>query len=307
MAAKTKPPGSTLQIGRRTVPVSNLDKVLYPSVGFTKGDVIQYYSEIASVLVPHLKDRPLTLKRYPNGVDAPFFYEKMCPSHRPDWVATARVETTSRPVDFCLANDAATLVWVANLASLELHTLLARAKNLDRPTMMVFDHDPGEGADMLDCIRVAMHFREMLEQLGLKSFAKTSGGKGLHLYVPLNSAVTFEETKSFSRAIAQLLEKEDSNRVTTNMRKDLRKGKVFVDWSQNDRHKTTVCVYSLRARTNPTVSTPVQWEELERAAKKNDAVSLAFETSDVLKRIEKHGDLFEPILRMKQKLPTINA
>jgi bifunctional non-homologous end joining protein LigD len=307
MASTKKSPASTLRIGRRTVPVSNLDKVLYPSTGFTKGDVIHYYTEIATLLLPHLKDRPLTLKRYPNGVDAPFFYEKMCPSHRPDWVATARVETTSRPVDFCVANDAATLVWVANLASLELHTLLSRTKDLNRPTMMVFDHDPGEGADILDCIRVAMHFRQMLEQFKLKSFAKTSGGKGLHLYVPLNSAVTFEETKSFSRAIAQLLEKEDPKRVTTNMRKDLRKGKVFVDWSQNDRHKTTVCVYSLRARTTPTVSAPVEWEELERAAKKKDAASLSFETRDVLKRVEKMGDLFEPILRTKQKLPTLAA
>lgn len=298
---------SSLRIGRRTVDVSNLGKVLYPASGFTKGDVIHYYSEIAPVLLPHLKNRPLTLKRYPNGVDQPFFYEKMCPSHRPDWVATARMETTSRPLDFCLANDAATLVWVANLASLELHTLLARKTNLERPTMMVFDHDPGEGADLLDCIGVAMRFREMLQHLGLQSFAKTSGGKGLHLYVPLNSAVTFDETKSFSRAIAQLLEKEDPRHVTTNMRKDLRVGKVFVDWSQNDRHKTTVCVYSLRARSRPTVSTPVEWEELDRAARKKDASMLVFETEDVLKRVAKKGDLFEPILHLKQKLPKLEG
>lgn len=307
MPATKKSPASSLTIGRRTVPVSNLDKILYPSAKFTKGNVIDYYRQIAPVLLPHLKNRPLTLKRYPNGVDQPFFYEKMCPSHRPDWVATARVETTSRPVDFCLANDAATLVWVANLASLELHTLLSRKNNLDRPTMMVFDHDPGEGADLLDCIRVALRFREMLQHFGLESFAKTSGGKGLHLYVPLNTPVTFEQTKSFSLAIAQLLEKEDPKHVTTNMRKELRTGKVFVDWSQNDRHKTTVCVYSLRARTRPTVSTPVEWDELERALRKKDAASLAFETVDVLKRFAKKGDLFEPILALKQKLPKLDA
>ncbi len=306
-ATQKSPTTSSLTIGRRTVPVSNLDKILYPAARFTKGDAIHYYSEIAPVLLPHLKNRPLTLKRYPNGVDAPFFYEKMCPSHRPDWVATARVETTSRPVDFCLANDAPTLVWVANLASLELHTLLSRKNDLDRPTMMVFDHDPGEGADLLDCIRVALRFRDMLEHFGLESFAKTSGGKGLHLYVPLNTPVTFEQTKSFSLAIAQLLEKQDPKHVTTNMRKDLRTGKVFVDWSQNDRHKTTVCVYSLRARTRPTVSTPVEWDELERALKKKDAASLAFETADVLKRVAKKGDLFEPILTLKQKLPKLEA
>ncbi|MDB5322222.1 MAG: polymerase LigD, polymerase domain protein [Phycisphaerales bacterium] len=302
-AKSSKSPPSSIRAGKREVSVSNPGKILYPETGFTKGEAVQYYLAIAPVLLPHLKHRPLTLKRYPNGVDQPFFYEKMCPSHRPDWVATTRMTTTNREIDFCMVEDAATLVWVANLASLELHTLLSRAPDLDRPTFMVFDHDPGDGADMLDCIRVALRFRDMLEQLGLKSFAKTSGGKGLHLYVPLNTPVTFDETKVFSRAVAQVLEKEDAAHVTTNMRKDLRKGKVFVDWSQNDRHKTTVCVYSLRARTRPTVSTPVEWEELERAVKKKDASGLAFETADVLKRVKKKGDLFEPVLKVKQKLP----
>jgi bifunctional non-homologous end joining protein LigD len=236
-------------------------------------------------------------------VDQPFFYEKMCPSHRPEWVATTRMQTTERDIDFCMVEDAATLVWVANLASLELHTLLSRATDLDRPTFMVFDHDPGEGADMLDCIRVALRFRDILEQLGLQALAKTSGGKGLHLYVPLNTPVTFDDTKVFSRAVAQVLEKEDPSRITTNMRKELRKGKVFVDWSQNDRHKTTVCAYSLRARSRPTVSTPVEWAELERALKKKDTSSLVFETADVLKRVKKKGDLFQPVLKVKQKLP----
>jgi bifunctional non-homologous end joining protein LigD len=294
---------SSIRAGKREVSVSNPGKVLYPDAGFTKGEVVQYYLGIAPVLLPHLKHRPLTLKRYPNGVAGPFFYEKMCPSHRPDWVATTRMQTTNRDIDFCMVEDVATLVWIANLASLELHTLLSRAIDLDRPTFMVFDHDPGEGADMLDCIRVALRFRDILEQLGLKAFAKTSGGKGLHLYVPLNTPVTFDDTKVFSRAVAQVLEKEDPAHITTNMRKELRKKKVFVDWSQNDRHKTTVCAYSLRARSRPTVSTPVEWGELERALKKKDASPLVFETADVLKRVKKKGDLFEPVLKVKQKLP----
>src|SRR4051812_21014153 len=301
--AKSSKTPSSIRAGKREVSVSNPNKVLYPEGGFTKGEVVQYYLGIAPVLLPHLKHRPLTLKRYPNGVAGPFFYEKMCPSHRPEWVATTRMQTTNRDIDFCMVEDVATLVWIANLASLELHTLLSRATDLDRPTFMVFDHDPGDGADMLDCIRVALRFRDILEQLGLKAFAKTSGGKGLHLYVPLNTPVTFDDTKIFSRAVAQVLEKEDPAHITTNMKKDLRKGKVFVDWSQNDRHKTTVCAYSLRARSRPTVSTPVEWAELERALKKKDASALVFETADVLKRVKKKGDLFEPVLKVKQKLP----
>lgn len=294
-----------VRVGKRIVGVSNPGKVLYPQTGFTKLDVVAYYQAIAPVLLPHLKGRPLTLKRYPNGVDQPFFYEKMCPSHRPAWVSTTRMTTTNRQIDFCVVKDVATLVWVANLASLELHTLLSRDKDLSLPTMMVFDHDPGEGASIVECAKVALTFRKMLSQLGLESFAKTSGGKGIHLYVPLNTKVTFDQTKAFSRAIAQVLEREQPDKVTTNMRKDLRRGKVFLDWSQNDMHKTTVCVYSLRARTHPTVSTPVEWSEIERAAKKEDGGGLVFETRDTLKRVEKKGDLFEPVLKLKQKLPSL--
>jgi bifunctional non-homologous end joining protein LigD len=214
------------------------------------------------------------------------------------------MKTANRLIDFCVVNDAPTLAWVANLASLELHTLLSRAPDLERPTFMVFDHDPGPGADLLDCIRVARRFRDILQRLGLESLAKTSGGKGLHLYVPLNTrTVTFDDTKLFSRAVAQLLEKEDPAHVTTNMRKDLRAGRVFVDWSQNDRHKTTVCAYSLRARSRPMVSTPLEWGELDRAVRKGDASGLAFEPADVIRRVRKKADLFEPVLRMKQKLP----
>jgi bifunctional non-homologous end joining protein LigD len=292
-----------LRIGRRSVPLSNPQKILYPAANFTKGEVVRYYMEVAPYLLPHLAERPLTLKRYPGGVDGPFFYEKMCPSHRPAWVATARMKTTHRQIDFCVVDDAATLAWVANLASLELHTLLSKAPDLDRPTFMVFDHDPGPGADLLDCIRVAKRFRDILQQLGLESLAKTSGGKGLHLYVPLNTPVTFDDTKLFSRTVAQILEKQDPQHITINMSKAVHAGKVFVDWSQNDRHKTTACAYSLRARPRPTVSTPVEWDELDRALRKGDASALSFETADVLKRVKKSGDLFAPVLRLKQKLP----
>jgi len=300
-SATVQPP---LKIGRRSVPLSNPQKVLYPDAGFTKADVVHYYLEVAPYLLPHLADRPLTLKRYPNGVAGPFFYEKMCPTHRPAWVSTARMKTTNRQIDFCVIDDAAALAWVANLASLELHTLLSKSPDLDRPTFMVFDHDPGPGADLLDCIRVAKRFRELLKHLGLESFPKTSGGKGLHLYVPLNTAVTFDDTKLFSHTVAQILEKQDPTHVTTNMSKALRHNKVFVDWSQNDRHKTTACAYSLRARSRPTVSTPVEWDELDRALRKDDPDLLTFETAGVLKRVKKKGDVFADVLRLKQKLPS---
>jgi bifunctional non-homologous end joining protein LigD len=295
-----------LRIGRRTLRVSNLGKVLYPKAGFTKGQVIDYYARIAPVMLPHVRDHPVTLKRYPDGVEAGFFYEKMCPAYRPDWMKIApRASSGGKraTVEYCLLSDAPSLVWVANLAALELHTMLSRAKSADRPLYMVFDHDPGEGVTLLDCIAIALRFREMLAHLGLQSFPKTSGGKGLHLYVPLNTTVTFDQTKLFSRSLAQLLERDDPQHVTTNMSKALRVGKVFVDWSQNDDHKTTVAVYSLRARERPTVSTPVTWDEVERAHKKKDADSLLFTADQVLQRVEKLGDVFAPVLKLKQKLP----
>ena len=299
------PPGPII-IGGRQLKLSNLDKVLYPKTGFTKGQVIDYYARIAEVLLPHLRGRPITLKRYPNGVEGDFFYEKMCPSHRPDWVNTTKVvsEGGKRPfVQYCVADDLPTLVWIANLASLELHTLLSRQEDVLCPTMMVFDHDPGPDLTIIDCIHVARRFRDMLKSLGLESFPKTSGGKGLHLYIPLNTKVTFEETKQLARAMAQTLEKDDPEHVTSNMRKDLRHGRIFVDWSQNDDHKTTVCVYSLRARERPTVSTPVTWDEVESAYRKKDPDRLVFTTEDVLKRVERFGDIFAPVLKVKQKLP----
>jgi bifunctional non-homologous end joining protein LigD len=290
--------------GKR-IAVSNLNKVLYPKVGFTKGQVIDYYIRIGPVLLPHLKDRPLTMKRYPNGVEGEFFYEKNCPSHRPKWVKTAKVwsEGNNRTMDYCLANDLPTLVWAANLADLELHTSLARKRDVARPTMMVFDLDPGAPADIVQCCQVGLWLRDLLAKMKLKSFPKTSGSKGLQVYVPLNTAVTFDQTKDLSRALAQYLESEHSNLVTSNMSKALRKNKVFVDWSQNDEHKTTICVYSLRAREEPTVSTPVTWEEVQSCLKKKDTNLLKFRSDKTLTRVEKKGDLFAPVEKLKQKLP----
>jgi bifunctional non-homologous end joining protein LigD len=291
-------------VGKR-VPVSNLNKVLYPRVGFTKGQVIDYYIRVAPVLLPHLKDRPLTMKRYPNGVEGEFFYEKNCPVHRPKWVKTAKVwsEGNNRTMDYCLANDLPTLVWAANLADLELHTSLARKRDVMRPTMMVFDLDPGAPADIVQCCQVGLWLRDLLTKLKLKSFPKTSGSKGLQVYVPLNSAVTFDQTKDLSRALAEYLEREHVDLVVSKMSKALRKGKVFVDWSQNDEHKTTICVYSLRARKEPTVSTPVTWHEVASCLKKKKADLLKFRSNNTLKRAEKFGDLFEPVEKLKQKLP----
>jgi len=289
----------------RKIQVSNLDKVLYPKVGFTKGQVIDYYIRIAPMLLPHLKDRPLTMKRYPDGVEGEFFYEKNCPTHRPKWVKTARVwsESNNRMMNYCLAQDLPTLVWAANLADLELHTSLARKSNIKRPTMMVFDLDPGAPADIVQCCQVGIWLSDLLLKMKLKSFAKTSGSKGLQVYVPLNSLVTFDQTKDLSRALAQHLETNHDDLVTSNMSKAVRKEKVFVDWSQNDEHKTTICVYSLRAKEEPTVATPITWDEVQNCLKKKEPGLLKFRSEKVLARVEKLGDLFEPVEKLKQKLP----
>src|SRR5205809_156285 len=294
-----------LVVEGKKLAVSNLNKVLYPKAGFTKGQVIDYYIRIAPVLLPHLKDRPLTMKRYPNGVDQPFFYEKNCPAHRPSWVKTAKVwsEGNQRDMHYCLAQDLPTLVWAANLADIELHTSLARKKDVARPTMMVFDLDPGAPADIVQCCQVGLWLRDLLASMKLKSWAKTSGSKGLQVYVPLNTAVTYDRTKDLSRALAQYLEHQHADLVTSNMSKAIRKGKVFVDWSQNDEHKTTICVYSLRAREEPTVSTPIAWDEVEKCLKKKKADLLKFRSDQVLVRVDKLGDLFERVEKLKQKLP----
>ena len=290
----------------RKLRLSNLDKVLYPKAGFTKGQVIDYYARIAPVLLPHLHGRPLTLKRYPDGVEGEHFYEKQCPSHRPEWVQTASIWSrhNQHNIDFCLANDLPTLVWAANLADLELHTSLSLAADIERPTTMVFDLDPGEPADIVDCCRVGLWVRDLFEGLGLESYAKTSGSKGLQVYVPLNVETSYDETKPFSRAVAELLEKQHPKQVISRMTKSLRPGKVLVDWSQNDEHKTTVNVYSLRAKERPTVSTPVDWDEVQACLRKRKAELLTFTSDEVLTRVEERGDLFAPVLTLKQELPT---
>jgi len=301
--------GETLNISGRQVPVSHLDKIFYPSVGFTKAQVIDYYIRISPVLLPHLKDRPLTLKRYPDGVDGEFFYEKRCPPYRPDWVKTAPVwsDRNEEEIHYCLANDLPSIVWAANLGDLELHTFLAKADAVDRPTMMVFDLDPGAPADIVNCAQVGFWLKEKLDELKLRSFPKTSGSKGLQIYVPLNSPVTYDQTKTLSHHLAEELEREHPELVLSKMAKELRKGKVFVDWSQNDRHKTTVGPYSLRALETPTVSTPLEWDEVEAVAEGEDPASLVFEAGAVLERVEELGDLFEPVLTLEQDLPHLES
>lgn len=298
---------STIEIQGKHLKLSNLDKVLYPAAGFTKRQIIDYYVRIAPAMLPHLKDRPLTRKRYPNGVDEEFFYEKNAPQHRPDWVKTVPIwsEGNRRTVHYILANDLPTLVWLANLAAIELHPSLSLAKDVSSPTMMVFDLDPGPPANIVQCCRVGMWLREIFDHFGLQSFPKTSGSKGLQIYVPLNTPTNYEETKTFSHALAQLLEHEHPDMVVSDMKKQVRTGKVLVDWSQNDEHKTTVAVYSLRARERPTVSTPVTWEEVEQALKKKDATMLVFEAPQTIKRFEKMGDLSAPLLTLKQRLPDL--
>lgn len=300
---------STIEVQGRHLKLSNLEKVLYPATGFTKKDVIDYYARIAPALLPHLTGRALTRKRYPDGVDGEPFFEKNAPMHKPDWVKSTPIWSGhgGRTVHYILADDMATLIWLANLAALELHPSLALAKDIKCPTVMAFDLDPGPPANIVQCCQVAMWLREIFEHLGLQSFAKTSGSKGMQLYVPLNTPTTFEKTKLFSHALAQLLEQEHPKEVVSDMKRNLRTGKVFVDWSQNDEHKTTIAVYSLRAREHPTVSTPISWGEVEKALKKKDAGLLVFESKDVIKRFDKMGDLFEPVLELKQKLPDLKA
>ncbi|MBI4509962.1 MAG: ATP-dependent DNA ligase [Deltaproteobacteria bacterium] len=292
-------------VGDRRLALTNLGKLMYPEADYTKAQVIDYYVRIAPVLLAHLKGRPLTMKRYPDGVHGQFFYEKRCPEHRPSWVRTApiRSKPLGRAIHYCLVEDLPTLVWVANLADLELHTSLSLAENMSRPTMVVFDLDPGLPADIIDCCDVALLCRGMLERLGLASFPKTSGAKGLQVYVPLNTPVTYGETKRFSRAMAEALAENEPSRVVALQRKSLRSGRVLVDWSQNDEHKTTVCVYSLRATPTPRVSTPVTWDEVRRAARTRDVRQLALGPDEVLQRVEASGDLFAGVLELEQRLP----
>jgi bifunctional non-homologous end joining protein LigD len=293
-----------VEVEGRRLKLSNLDKILYPAVGFTKAQVIDYYTRVAPALVPHMAGRPLTLKRYPDGVDGQFFYEKKCPSHRPEWFRTVSVWSGRNQdnINYCVVDDLPSLVWVANMASLELHTSLALAEDIHRPTMLIFDLDPGAPATIKECCNVGLQLRDLFAELKLRCFAKTSGSKGLQVYVPLNTPITYEETKPLALAVAQELERKNPKLVLSNMKKELRKGKVFVDWSQNDDHKTTVCVYSLRARERPTVSAPVSWDEVE-SHHKGRRKDLSFTADEVLARLDRDGDLFAPVLKLKQRLP----
>jgi bifunctional non-homologous end joining protein LigD len=299
-----------VEVDGRELKLTNLDKVLYPEAGFTKGEVVDYYAKVAPAIVPHLSGRAVTLRRFPEGVDDldAAFFEKRCPKHRPKWVKTTRVKAGPHAgyIDFCVCDGLPTLVWMAQLAAIELHPSLSLGKKHERPTVVAFDLDPGPPADIVDCSRVALRLRELLGQLGLECFAKTSGSKGMQLYVPLNTPATYEDTRPFAQAIARLIAKQTPDEVLAKMgKKTDRSGKVFIDWYQNNERKTTIAVYSLRARERPTVSTPVSWEEVERAAGNDDPNALVFEAADVLKRIERDGDLFAPVLQLEQELPEL--
>jgi bifunctional non-homologous end joining protein LigD len=302
-------PDRQVDVDGRRLKLTNLDKVLYPEAGFTKGEVVDYYAKIAPAIVPHLSGRALTLRRFPEGVDDldGAFFEKRCPKHRPKWVKTTRVQAGPHAgkIDFCVCDSLPTLIWMAQLAAIELHPSLSLSRAPTRPTVLAFDLDPGPPADIVDCCRVAMRLREMFGHFGVQSFPKTSGSKGLQVYIPLNEKVHYETTKPFAKAITQLLEKQTPGEVVSKMKKVERKGKVFVDWSQNHQRKTTIAVYSLRAREQPTVSTPVSWEEVEGAVAHEDPGRLVFKAADVLRRVEEHGDLFAPVLKLKQKLPDL--
>ena len=299
-----------VEVDGRELKLTNLDKVLYPKAGFTKGEVVDYYAKVAPAIVPHLSGRAVTLRRFPEGVDDldAAFFEKRCPKHRPKWVKTTRVKAgpNAGDIDFCVCDGRPTLVWMAQLAAIELHPSLSLGKKHEQPTVLAFDLDPGPPAGILDCSRVALRLRELLGQVGLECFAKTSGSKGMQLYVPLNTKTSYEETRPFAQAIAQLVAKQTPEEVLAKMgKKTDRSGKVFIDWYQNNERKTTISVYSLRARERPTASTPLAWEEIEKALEKGDADALVFEAGDVLERVEQHGDLFAPVLELKQKLPEL--
>lgn len=292
-----------IEIEGRRVALTNLDKVLYPS-GFTKGQVIDFYIRAADYVLPHLKDRPITLKRYPDGVNASHFYEKDAPRYTPDWVRIFNVpRRNGGEIRYIVIDDLPTLVWCANAANLELHPFLHRAPHLDRPTAVAFDLDPGEGTDVLTCARIAFWLKEVFDNAGLQSFAKVSGSKGMQVYVPLNSRVTYEQTQPFAKSLAERMQREHPDCVVSEMAKVKRPGKVFIDWSQNSDFKTTVAVYSLRAkRSEPYVSMPVSWDELRRAVRKNEVASLSFDPAAALARLEKLGDLWSEVLKLKQSL-----
>jgi bifunctional non-homologous end joining protein LigD len=295
---------SEIEVDGRRFAISNLDKVLWPEAGFTKGQMIDFYRRVAPALLPHLEGRPVTLRRFPDGVEGWSWYQLQWPKGHPSWLPTHPVPARTRKVwDFCLVNDVPSLLWAANLAAIELHPFLAYGDRPEAATVVVFDLDPGRPADVVDCCDVALWLRDILAGLGLVSFPKTSGSVGLHVYVPLNTAQTFDETKAFARTLAGQLAAVHASRVTDETKKSSRAGKVLVDWIQNDATRSTVTPYSLRATAWPTVSTPLTWDEVERAAAERRPELLTFEPADVLSRVERFGDLFRPVLEIEQALP----
>ena len=302
--------GKQVEVDGRELTLTNLDKVLYPEAGFTKGEMVDYYARVAPAMIPHLAGRAVTLRRFPEGVDDldAAFFEKRCPKHRPKWVKTTRVQAGPHAgkIDFCVCDSLPTLIWMAQLAAIELHPSLSKSRAPKRPTVLAFDLDPGPPAGIVDCCRVALRLREVLAGVDLKCYSKTSGSKGMQLYVPLNTRVSYEQTRPFAQAVAEVIAKQTPDEVLAKMgKKTDRSGKVFIDWYQNNERKTTIAVYSLRAREHPTCSTPITWEEVEAAAENDDADSLVFEASEVLDRIEAHGDLFAPVLELEQELPAL--
>jgi bifunctional non-homologous end joining protein LigD len=278
------------------VALSNLDRVLWPRSGFTKGDLVEYYREIAPVLLPHIRGRPLTLGCWPQGVEQRGFAQTECRG-RPDWMATQALAVQSGEIrHFCVVNDLRSLLWVANLGTIELHSFLGRGERVDEPTAVVFDLDPGPGADLADCCAAALRLRTVLDRSRLEAFVKTSGSAGLHVFVPLNTPHTYAETKAFSHRLARRLAEEDPAGVTDVQARDRREGKVLVDWPQNEPRRSLVTPYSLRAMPSPTVSTPVSWDELDRPD------TLVFTPADACERVWALGDLFQPALELEQTL-----
>jgi bifunctional non-homologous end joining protein LigD len=293
-----------LDIGGRRLSIRNLDRVVFPRAGTTKAQLLDYYVRIADTMLPHLRERLLHMHRYPEGVEGPRFWQKGCPEHRPPWLSTTPVYSRDKGanIDFCVVEDLAGLLWAVNIGSIELHTSLHTREDLHRPTVLAFDLDPGEGVDVVGCAEVALWLRELLAGIGLRGLAKTSGSKGLQVYVALNGDATYAHTKPLARTIAETLEAAHPERVVSRMAKALRAGKVLVDWGQNTEHKSMVCAYSVRAKARPTVSTPVAWDEVEAAVAARDPGLLVFETEAVLRRVDERGDLFAPVLTMRQRL-----
>jgi bifunctional non-homologous end joining protein LigD len=299
MASRTE-----VDVGGRRLAIGNLERVVFPRTGTTKGEVLDYYVRVADAMLPHLRDRLLHMHRYPEGVEGPRFWQKGCPEHRPEWVPTAPVwsRDKGKAIEYCVVQELAALLWAVNIGSIELHTSLHRRDELHRPTAIAFDLDPGPGVGLLECAEVALRVRALLGELGLRGWAKTSGGKGLQVYVPLDGTATYAETKPVARTVAEILEAQTPDSVVSRMARSLRAGKVLVDWSQNTEHKSTVCAYSVRAKERPTVSTPLRWSEVESAVDRGDAGALVFEMQAVLERVAEHGDLVAPVLAERQAL-----